>query len=63
MENAIVIAILAVLIGSAIVYIVKAKKRGVKCIGCSACGCNCDKDKDKASGCGCGCVDSHTDIN
>ena len=30
----IVIAILAVLIGGAIAYIIKAKKNGQKCIGC-----------------------------
>ncbi len=40
MENFIVIVILAVILGSAITYIVKAKKKGVKCIGCSA-ACNC----------------------
>ena len=34
MENFIVIAILAIIIGCAIVYIVKEKKKGVKCIGC-----------------------------
>lgn len=40
MENFIVIVILAVILGSAIIYIVKAKKKGVKCIGCSA-ACSC----------------------
>lgn len=34
MENFIVIAILVVIIGCAIAYVVKAKKKGVKCVGC-----------------------------
>ncbi len=33
-ENIILIAIIAIIIGAAVLYIVKAKKRGVKCIGC-----------------------------
>lgn len=36
MADVIVVLILAVLLGSAITYIVKAKKKGVKCIGCPA---------------------------
>ena len=47
MTNAIVIAILAVVLGLAIRYIVKAKKSGAKCIGCSAC-----SGSAGASGCG-----------
>ena len=42
--------ILAVVLGAAIRYIVKAKKSGVKCIGCSVEG-GCGQKK----GCGCGC--------
>lgn len=57
MENAIVIAILVVLIGGAIWYIVKAKKSGAKCIGCSVSG-SCSS---KSSGCSCGCGCSDTD--
>jgi hypothetical protein len=34
MENFIIIAVLVVILGAAIGYIVKAKKRGEKCIGC-----------------------------
>ena len=30
--------ILLIIIGGAVLYIVKAKKRGVKCIGCPAAG-------------------------
>ncbi len=33
-KNIIIIAILTVIIGSAIAYIIKSKKRGIKCIGC-----------------------------
>lgn len=47
MTNAIVIAILAVVLGLAIRYIVKAKKNGAKCIGCSAC-----SGSSGVSGCG-----------
>lgn len=36
MADVIVVLILVVLLGSAITYIVKAKKKGVKCIGCPA---------------------------
>ncbi len=40
MTDLIVVLILALLLGAAITYIVRAKKRGVKCIGCPA-GGNC----------------------
>ena len=54
MANAVVLGILILAVGSAVYYIVKAKKSGAKCIGCSCGGCSCEKDKDH-SGCGCGC--------
>lgn len=41
MENIIIIAILIILIGSAIFYIWKAKKDGRKCIGCPSTGGTC----------------------
>lgn len=34
MENIIVIGLIVVILGLAIVYIVKSKKSGKKCIGC-----------------------------
>ena len=34
MENIIIIAILAVIVGGAVGYIVKSKRSGKKCIGC-----------------------------
>ena len=49
MANIIVGLVLIILIASAIVYIVKEKKKGTRCIGCSAAGC-CGKSR---SGCGC----------
>lgn len=52
----IIIGILAVIVGAAVFYIIKAKKSGAKCIGCPA-GGNCP-GKHKGSydcGCGCGC--------
>ncbi len=51
MENFIIIAIVVLIVALAVTYIVKAKKKGVKCIGCpegSKCSGNC-------SGCSCGC--------
>lgn len=50
MENLIIIAILAVVIGFAAGYVYKAKKNGKKCIGCpesSSCG-----NKNGQSPCG-----------
>lgn len=56
MGNAIVFIVLAVIIGAAIAYIIKAKKSGVKCIGCSAGGgCACGSTAEGSAGCGCGC--------
>lgn len=49
MENIILIAVIALILGAAVWYIRRAKKAGVKCIGCpngAACGgcCSgCDK--------------------
>ena len=38
MANFIVAAILAIMIGAAILYIVKEKKKGTRCIGCPSAG-------------------------
>ncbi len=51
MENFVVIVILAIILGSAITYIVKAKKKGVKCIGCSA-ACSCSGNCGGGATCG-----------
>lgn len=54
MANVIVAGIILCIIGGAIIYIHKEKKRGVKCIGCPAagtCGSHCGGHSE--GGCGC----------
>lgn len=58
----IIILIIAIILGAAIAYIVRAKKKGTKCIGCTAGDCCAMKSKQKndpsassKSGCGCSC--------
>ena len=50
MTDFIVAAVLAIIIIAAAVYVYKARKRGVKCIGCpeGTCsgGCNCQCNKN-----------------
>ena len=58
MTDIIVLGIVAVILGCAIMYIVKAKKAGAKCIGCPAAGTCSGKNNQKqgaTAGCGCGC--------
>ena len=46
MENAIIIAVVLVIVALASFYIYKAKKSGKKCIGCpdsGKCNCGCKK--------------------
>ncbi len=38
MADIIVVGVLVVLVGAATAYIVRAKKKGVACIGCPSCG-------------------------
>ncbi len=45
MTNVIVILIVAVIVGVAIAYIVKEKKKGTKCIGCPSAGTCTHKGK------------------
>lgn len=47
MADIIILAVLLVIIGAAISYIVKQKKKGVRCIGCPSAG-TCHK---KSCGC------------
>lgn len=57
MENIIILAVVAVIITLSGRYLYRAKKRGVKCIGCpSGCscngkcgGCHCEKSEESAS--------------
>lgn len=51
MADFIVGALLLILVGAAIAYIAKERKKGVKCIGCPD-GATC-ASKNKAGGCGC----------
>ena len=50
MENFIIVVILVIIIGSAVGYIIKEKKKGTKCIGCSHAG-TCQKRNDKNNTC------------
>ncbi len=34
MENVFIVAIILLIVGGAVAYLVKAKKRGIKCVGC-----------------------------
>jgi len=60
MIDAIIAIIIAAIVGIAIAYIVRARKKGVKCIGCPAAGCcsakrNEQTDSSENIGCCCGC--------
>ena len=59
MADFVVAGVLLIIIGAAIVYIRKEKKKGVQCIGCPASG-SCAGKNGGHSGCSCGC---HTDTN
>lgn len=52
MINVIIIAVLVIVLGSAIAYIVREKKKGAVCIGCPHAG-TCASKKNRDSGCGC----------
>ena len=46
----IALVVIGLLVGGAVAYIIRAKKRGQKCVGCpysKECGnkCNCNKEK------------------
>ena len=51
MDNFILLVVLAVIIGAALAYVIKAKKRGVKCIGCPD-GAKCSGNCSCCSNCG-----------
>ena len=64
MVNIVAGAIIVALVAAALTHIVRAKRRGVKCIGCPDAGCCCQStaesaasgDDDAAGGCGCHCT-------
>ena len=60
MKDLIIVAILLVIVGLAIWYIVKAKKSGKKCIGCPQ-GCCPSKNGNTSCCCSCGFVDAKED--
>lgn len=52
MKDFVIIAVLIAVLAMSIIYIVKAKKNGVKCIGCPS--------GNKCGDCGCGCGEHNT---
>ena len=58
MTDLIILGILIIIIGAASIYIVKAKRKGIKCIGCPAAG-NCPSKNCKTGACSCG---GHSDM-
>ena len=57
MANLIIVIVLLLIIGAAVFYVIKAKKNGVKCIGCPA-AANCPSKNGSNFECACSC---HTD--
>ena len=62
MGDLMVIAVLLIVVGAALLFLVKSKKNGVKCIGCPAEG-NFPHNHNKTSKAGdkCSC-DCHTEV-
>lgn len=54
MINFLMIGLLLLIVGVAITYIVKAKKSGIKCIGCPL-GGSCSDKNGSHTGCNCSC--------
>ena len=54
MADLVIGIVLLIIIGGAVCYIVKTKRRGVKCIGCPAAG-NCPSENGGNTDCSCGC--------
>jgi hypothetical protein len=60
LADIIVIAVIVLIIGAALMYIIKAKKSGKKCIGCPY-GDACSSKKASGEGscsCSCGCTNT-----
>lgn len=56
LANIIAALIVILIVCAAVRYIVKAKKKGVKCIGCSSAGSCCTShNEQEQSECSCGC--------
>lgn len=54
MTDFIVMAVLVLIIGGAVLYIKRAKKKGANCIGCPS-GGKCSGKGQGESACSCGC--------
>lgn len=48
-SNLIAAGVILVIVGAAIAYIVREKRKGVRCIGCSSNGCGCHEPKKTPS--------------
>ncbi len=59
MTDLVVIAIVAVIIAAALGYIIRAKKRGVKCIGCPAAAHCHSCSQGEKSACECSGKETH----
>lgn len=55
MANFIVVAVVLVIIGASVAYIIKEKKKGVRCIGCPAAGTCSSHQHGGESGCSGNC--------
>lgn len=53
MEDLIMIIILVIIIGTSLTYIIKSKKKGVKCIGCPSSSCCSNANKKDGECCNC----------
>lgn len=58
MTDVLVIGIILLVVGIAVKYILKAKRSGVKCIGCPSAGmCSGKGEGHEACNCGCHCTE------
>ena len=55
MTDIVILAVIALIVGGAGLYIYKAKKRGAKCIGCPSAKTCSGKGKPPCNGCSCNC--------
>lgn len=51
MENFIIVAVILLIVGGAVAYIIKEKKKGAVCVGCPHAG---ECAKKRQGGCNCG---------
>ena len=46
-----IIVLVCLIVGASVFYVIRSKKKGVKCIGCPE-GCRCSSGKGGCAGCG-----------